>query len=124
MKNRTMKLFCILVFTGLSSAIVQTGCKPLTPEVKQDILNGQKVACALANVFLNDPQIAALCNIADNELGPIMDLVSMQRVALAKSRAVGVTEGATRAGNCSPVPDQTGLDAGTVVPKDAAKDAK
>ena len=86
-------------FTGATS-----GCKTLTPEAKQHILSAEKVACGLANAFMSDPEITAICNFADQETGPILNLVSQHRVALAKSRAVGVTEGASHAGACAPTP--------------------
>lgn len=99
---------------GLSLGLIplQAGCKPLTPEAKQNILNAEKVACGLANAFLSDPEITALCNFADAETKPILNLVSAQRVALAKSHAAGVTEGSARSGACPPASVIVATDAG------------
>lgn len=90
----------------------QAGCKALTPEVKQDVLQKKDVACALENAFLSDERITVICGLADQFLRPILDLVSAQRVALAKSHAVGVTEGAGRSGGCGPAPN-VATDGGT-----------
>ena len=105
----------------------QAGCK-LTPEAKSEIVNGEKVACGLANAFLSDAEIKALCNFADQETAPILNLVSLHRVAVAKSRAVGVTEGASRAGACAPgvttAPASTSKGDNPAIPRDAGTDAK
>lgn len=105
-KKRLIELFVVFSLFGfISGAVVSsTGCKALTPEIKQDVLQKKDVACALENAFLSDERIAVICGLADQFLRPILDLVSAQRVALAKSHAVGVTEGAARSGGCAPVP--------------------
>lgn len=114
-----------LLIVGLAPP--QAGCKSLTPEAKQNIVDGTKLACGLANAFLNDSDLAALCNFAKDEIGPIMNLVSMQRVAVAKGHAAGVTEGAARVGSCGPSPNMTNMtDAGSLdaaVTPPALKDA-
>jgi hypothetical protein len=93
-------LFSLFGFIG-GGIVSSVGCKGLTPEAKQNIVNGEKVACGLANAFMSDPEITALCNFANQETAPILNLVALHRAALAKSRAIGVTEGATKAG-CAP----------------------
>lgn len=124
MKTR-QNLGIIVLLVGLVP--LQAGCKPLTPEAKQNILNAEKVTCGLANTFLSDPEITALCNFADAEIKPILNLVSAQRVALAKSHAAGVAEGSSRSGGCAPGPVVVPLDGGALnaasVPSSAVKDA-
>jgi hypothetical protein len=95
-------VFSLFGFIG-GAVVSSTGCKALTPEIKQEILQKKDVTCALENAFLSDERIAVICGLADQFLRPILDLVSAQRVALAKSHTVGVTEGAARSGGCAPV---------------------
>ena len=123
---KTRQIFSVgIIALMIGLAPPQAGCKALTPEVKQDILQKKDVACALENAFLSDERIAVICGLADQFLRPILDLVSAQRVALAKSRAVGVTEGAARSGGCAPAPaslDGGAPDTGSV-PASTLKDA-
>src|SRR4029078_8963078 len=119
--------FGLLTGVGVGNTI---GCKALTPEAKQNILQTKDVSCALSNAFLPDDKIKTLCQLADDVLAPILDLVSAQRVALAKEHKAGLAEGSAHTGFPSSAGGQVAgtvpcttpaisSDAGTPVLKDA-----
>jgi len=78
--------------------ITFAACKALTPEAKTDLLLAKDVGCALANIFLGDAEIKDACQIADQKMPAILNLVSAQREKLKTERAAGVKEGALKAG--------------------------
>lgn len=97
-KFATILFFLCSAATVIAIPTTNSGCKVLTPEVKQDILQKKDIACALENSFMSNEKIKIFCGIADQFLSPIMDLVSVQRVKLSQEHAAGLAEGASRVG--------------------------